>query len=110
MKHEGDQTPLTIIVLPYTSDFLVNKLMPISLDKLANQIINFPLPSQAHIQTTLDLPELDFSGALRETTSRMENMISNNRNGAAQNNGRPNSDNNSGGSGDMMHRSHTTLH
>lgn len=68
----------------------------------------------AHIQTTLDLPDLDFTGALRETTSRMEHMISTNRTGNIQNAAPAHSRTSSGSSssvnGEVMQRSHTTLH
>lgn len=49
----------------------------------------------AHI--TLDLPDLpDLSGVVRETTNRMENMMTARQPPAA--------------GGDLLHRSHTTLH
>lgn len=67
----------------------------------------------AHIQTTLDLPELDFSGAIRETTSRMENMMSarnNSTQNPATNHSRTSSGSNSSITGDGIQRSHTTLH
>lgn len=69
----------------------------------------------AHIQTTLDLPDLDFSGALRETTSRVENMMSTARNGSTQNqaisnSSRASSSSNVSVSSEVMQRSHTTLH
>lgn len=70
----------------------------------------------AHIQTTLDLPDLDLSGVVRETTTRMENMMSHARSAAA--NVSPNasltraSSGNSSASAnsDSLQRSHTTLH
>ncbi|XP_031622934.1 BLOC-1-related complex subunit 8 homolog [Contarinia nasturtii] len=70
----------------------------------------------AHIQTTLELPDLDFSGALRETTSRVENMMSSNaRNTSTQPNpvtssSRASSISNVSTSSEVMQRSHTTLH
>lgn len=68
----------------------------------------------AHIQTTLELPDLDLSGALRETTSRVENMMSTARNGSTQNqvspSSRASSSSNVSVSSEVMQRSHTTLH
>ncbi|XP_055295952.1 BLOC-1-related complex subunit 8 homolog [Sitodiplosis mosellana] len=68
----------------------------------------------AHIQTTLELPDLDFSVALRETTSRVENMMSTARNGSTQNSvtpsSRASSSSNVSVSSEVMQRSHTTLH
>lgn len=68
----------------------------------------------AHIQTTLDLSDLDLSGVVRETTSRMEHMMSHARSGL---NASPNaslaratSGSSGGGGGDTLQRSHTTLH
>lgn len=66
----------------------------------------------AHIQTTLDLPDLDFTGAFRETTSRMENMMST-RNGSTSqvsSGSRTSSSSNVSVTSDVMQRSHTTLH
>lgn len=69
---------------------------------------------EAHIQTTLEFPDLDFSGALRETTSRVENMMSTARNGSTQNqvtpSSRASSSSNVSVSSEVMQRSHTTLH
>lgn len=70
----------------------------------------------AHIQTTLDFPDLDFSGTLRETTARMENMMSTARNGSSSSqnpvtsSSRTSSSSNVSASSDVMQRSHTTLH
>lgn len=68
----------------------------------------------AHIQTTLDLPDLDLSGVVRETTTRMENMMSHARSGT---NVSPNaslsrvsSGSSASGNTDPLQRSHTTLH
>lgn len=70
--------------------------------------------SSAHIQTTLDFPDLDFSGTIRETTARMENMMSTARNGSSQNpvtsSSRTSSSSNVSASSEVIQRSHTTLH
>lgn len=56
----------------------------------------------AHI--TLDLPDLpDLSGVVRETTNRMEHMMTSNNNSAGRQ--AP-----STSAGETLHRSHTTLH
>lgn len=67
----------------------------------------------AHIQTTLDFPDLDFSGTIRETTARMENMMSTTRNGSqnpVSTSSRTSSSSNVSVSSEVMQRSHTTLH
>lgn len=65
----------------------------------------------AHIQTTLDLPDLDFSGALRETTSRMENIMGSTSR-ATSSTQNPSRKSSSGSTvvGEGFQRSHTTLH
>lgn len=74
---------------------------------------NWPIIS-AHIQTTLDFENIDFSGTLRETTARMENMMSTARNGSAQNpvtsSSRASSSSNVSVSSEVIQRSQTTLH
>lgn len=67
----------------------------------------------AHIQTTLDFPDLDLSSAIRETTSRVENMMSTTRNGSTTtvaSSSRASSSSNVSQSSEVMQRSHTTLH
>lgn len=68
----------------------------------------------AHIQTTLDFENLDFSGTIRETTARMENMMSTARNGSTQNpvtsSSRASSSSNVSVSSEVIQRSHTSLH
>lgn len=64
----------------------------------------------AHLQTTLDLSELDFSGVMRETTHRVENIMSHARNGSPNASmTRASSASSNSGSTDLQ-RSHTTLH
>lgn len=105
MKQKDDQMQQIVKVHPFING---SPVIPIKQHFLS--ISSLTIFISAHIQTTLDLPELDFSGALRETTSRMENMISTNRNGAAPAHSRTSSGSNSSEKGDVMQRSHTTLH
>lgn len=74
--------------------------------------LRYSIHSIAHIQTTLDFENIDFSGTI---TSRMENMMmSNARNGSSQNpvtnSSRASSSSNVSVSSEVIQRSQTSLH
>lgn len=107
-KHEDVRTQQTVKVHRFISDcqVIIAHLIAITAVQL-----NADFFFSAHIQTTLDLPDLDFSGALRETTSRMENIMGSTSR-ATTSTQNPSRKSSSGSStvGEGFQRSHTTLH